>query len=170
MDQSPTDASIGSRFPAFSKKPVLTPRKKSPILAASSRAGGSWLLKTVWRREDKRSTWMGLHRGIPRRRDACGPRSVRPLAWMQAARFGHTSAPDEAARALGAGRDDRGASNRSRKSIVSFAPLGHSLSGGLFLAPRPSACGGAIARPKSRCSAARESAPPAGRRCRPRPL
>ena len=116
------------------KKPALTPWKKNSILAASSRAVDCRLLETVQRREDKRAMWLGLHWGIPRRRDACGPRSVRPLARMQAARFGYTSAPDEMASALGAGRDDRGASNRSRKSIVSLAPLGHSLSGGFFFA------------------------------------
>ena len=33
---------------------------------------------------------MGLHRGVSRRRNSCGPRSESPLAWKQAARFGHT--------------------------------------------------------------------------------
>jgi hypothetical protein len=72
--------------------------------------------------------WMGLHRGVLRRRDPCGPRSVRPHAWMRAARFGYTEP-------MATGRG--GTSNRSRKRVVSFAPLGHGFSGGLFLRSDP---------------------------------
>lgn len=43
------------------------------------------------------------------------------------------------------GGESWGASNRSRNSVVSSAPLGHSYSGGLFFAQRAAAGGGAVA-------------------------
>lgn len=51
-------------------------------------------------------------------------------------RFGHTRTLAEASGAVAPTCRGREASNRSRKRVVSFAPLGHSLSGGLFCAPR----------------------------------
>ena len=55
---------------------------------------------------------------------------------MLAARLDISPTPAAAARV---GRDGCGASNRSRECVVSFAPLGHSVSGGFFLriGPQP---------------------------------
>ena len=77
------------------------------------------------------STWMGPHRGfrdgdVPADREAYDRRQG---SWRRASDILESARPG----GLGAAVTG-GASNRSRKCVVSFAPLGHSFSGGLFFA------------------------------------
>jgi hypothetical protein len=65
----------------------------------------------------------GSAQGRPRRRYSCGPRSESPLTRMSAARF------DYEANLL-----QLGSVQSLPEKSVSFAPLGHSLSGGFFTA------------------------------------
>jgi hypothetical protein len=76
---------------------------------------------------------MGLHRGFPRRRDSCGPRSAWPRAWMQAARFGHCDQRPAQRPGVTPGRQQWRSVQSLPERFVSSAPLGHSFSGGLFL-------------------------------------
>jgi hypothetical protein len=78
-----------------------------------------------------RSTWTGLHLESPRRRVFCGPRSYCRSHGCK--RQSSKTAVRTTIRSAEC-RPGCGASNRSRKSIVSLAPLGHNLSGGLFFA------------------------------------
>ena len=69
----------------------------------------------------------GSHEGFPADHEA------DPLARMPAVRFGYTIDRSRA-RSLASERQAARASNRSRIRLLSSAPLGHSLSGGLFFA------------------------------------
>ena len=74
------------------KKTRLDARSKKALFSPPHEPNGASHKRRPGRlgKEKHRSTWMGPHLGISRRRDSCGPRSVWPLAWKQVARFGHT--------------------------------------------------------------------------------
>jgi len=85
---------------------------------------------------------MGLHGESPRAFLRTTKRL--PLAWMPAVRFAYRRGVAPTPTRLNTSREHtsmrlearRRASNRSRKRLMSSAPLGHSLSGGLFFARR----------------------------------
>ena len=76
----------------------------------------------------------GSARGRPRRRFSCGPRSESPPTRKWAARFDYkvNSLPRASQESGAARRARRGSVQSLPEKSVSFAPLGHSLSGGFF--------------------------------------
>ena len=80
------------------------------------------------------STWMGPHLGFPRRREFCGPRSVRPPARMPDGPLRvYRRTPDRAARAAKQGQRRLGSVQSLPEQCRVLCPPGTQLFRGLFL-------------------------------------
>jgi len=118
------------------EKPPLTYKEGFSILAPSQATHLAAGRRPRWGQwpSSNQSTWMGLHWAVSVtiERRCLRTAKRRATARRLVARFGHTcSTPRDG---LSPRSPARRASNRSRKSFVSSAPLGHRLSGGFFLA------------------------------------